>query len=242
MRRNLQQTTPLGVARFVACPVVCICLACSQASADNRSFDGTGNNAAHPLWGAAGTDLVRLAAPAYDDGYSTPRGGLIGPTFPNPALPNVRVVSNDLVKQPVMLPNAHEMTDWVFQWGQFVDHDLDMTDVAVPSEPFNISIPLGDPQFDKNMLGNQVMDFQRSKYDPTTGTGPGNPRQQINDITSYLDASVVYGSDETCANTLREHAGGRLLTRPRQFVAAQHLWPAQWHWRPSGPHSVLRRR
>ena len=27
-----------------------------------RSFDGTGNNLAHPNWGSAGTDLLRMAA------------------------------------------------------------------------------------------------------------------------------------------------------------------------------------
>ena len=111
-----------------------------------------------------------------------------------------------------MLPNSHEMTDWVFQWGQFVDHDLDLTSTASPVEEFDIPIPFGDATFDTNMTGTQVMAFQRSNYDPMTGTGPGNPRQQINDVTAYLDASTVYGSDATRADKLREHVGGRLLT------------------------------
>jgi hypothetical protein len=39
-----------------------------------RSIDGTGNNLANPEWGAAGTDLLRLAPAAYDNGISSPAG------------------------------------------------------------------------------------------------------------------------------------------------------------------------
>ncbi len=201
-----------GFVRFAIGMALCACFVPGAAGVEYRSIDGSGNNMANSSWGAAGTQLARIAGTAYDDGFSTPRGGLLGPTPPNPALPNPRDISNMVVAQTIMLPNNHSMTDWVFQWGQFVDHDLDLTNAADPPEDFNIPIPFGDPQFDKNSTGTQVMGFQRSKYDLATGTGPGNPRQQINDVTSYLDASMVYGSDTTRANFLREHAGGRLLT------------------------------
>jgi hypothetical protein len=72
------------------------------------------------------------------------------------------------------------------------------------------------------------MDFQRSKYDPTTGTGLGNPRQQINEVTSYVDASMVYGSDAGRASTLRAHTGGRLLT------SAGNLLPLNTFGLPNG--------
>ena len=39
-----------------------------------RSIDGTGNNLANPDWGAAGTDLLRIAPAAYADGVSAPAG------------------------------------------------------------------------------------------------------------------------------------------------------------------------
>lgn len=205
-----------------------LCVVCATAFAENRTYDGTGNNLANPTWGVAGTALVRQAPAAYDDGYSTPRGGLLSPTAPNPVLPNPRVVSNTVVAQAAMIPNGHAMTDWVFQWGQFIDHDLDLTTLADPAENFNIAIPFGDPIFDPAMTGTQVMPFQRSNHAPTTGTGLGNPRQQINDITSYLDASMIYGSDAIRANTLREHVGGRLLT------SAGNLLPLNTFGLPNG--------
>jgi hypothetical protein len=120
------------------------------------------------------------------------------------------------------------MTDWVFQWGQFVDHDLDLTLLAEPVESFNISVPAGDPIFDAMNTGTQVMPFQRSKYDVATGTGVGNPREQINEITSYLDASMVYGSDATRATTLRTLSGGRLKT------SAGNLMPLNTFGLPNG--------
>jgi hypothetical protein len=52
--------------------------------------------------------------------------------------------------------------------------------------------------------------FTRSKFDPNTGTGTSNPRQQVQENTSFIDASQVYGSDPVLADQLRTHSGGRL--------------------------------
>lgn len=212
------------MSRFSLSVFLCLVLllAVTVARGENRSYDGSGNNLLHPTWGAAGTPLPRLTASAYDDGVSAPRGALSG------VLPNPRVISNTVIKQTVMLPNTHQMTDWVFQWGQFVDHDLDLTGAASPTESFNIPIPTGDPIFDPGSTGTKVMSFQRSLYDTSTGTGPGNPRQQINEITSYLDASMVYGSDAGRATTLRTLSGGRLKT------SAGNLLPLNTFGLPNG--------
>src|SRR5262249_57396600 len=74
--------------------------------------------------------------------------------------------------------------------------------------------------FDPNNTGNQFIFFNRSKSVPGTGTDPNdpsNPRQQPNEITAFIDASMVYGSSDFVANALRANDPahpGRLKTSP----------------------------
>lgn len=183
-----------------------------------RSYDGSGNNLLHPTWGAAGTPLARKGPVGYQDGISLPRG-TVDMGFPQTsALPNPRTVSNLVVKQTVMTPNSSNLTDWVFQWGQFVDHDLSLSLAEEPIEEFDVSMPMGDDPFDMGSTGTKLMEFQRSKFDPTSGTSVANPRQQINELTSYLDASQVYGSDATRALALRTMSGGKLKSSPGNLL------------------------
>lgn len=170
--------------------------------AEDRSIDGTGNNLANPTQGAAGTPLIRVAPPAYADGISSPSGA---------DRPDARAISNAVSAQAGSLLNSLGLSSWVFQWGQFVDHDIGLTNSST-GVSFNILVPAGDPVFDPGNTGAATMPFTRSDYDPDTGTSSSNPREQINSITSYLDASVVYGSDQVRADALRTMSGGHLRT------------------------------
>ena len=203
MNHNLVGLLRRRLVLTAACLILCVTLEQTGARAEDRTYDGSGNNVLYPTWGAAGTQLARMSPAAYADGISSPSGA---------GRPGARLISNTVIAQTIMVPNTHEMTDWVFQWGQFIDHDLDLTGLASPAEPFDIPIPAGDPYFDPMNTGTQIMPFSRSKYDTSTGTGLGNPRQQINEITSYIDASMVFGSDGTRATALRTLSGGRLKT------------------------------
>ena len=180
------------------------CVSVAVAGSENRSFDGSGNNLQHPDWGRAGTRLLRLAGVDYADGVAAPSGA---------QRPGPRVISNQLCAQHDSVTNDAGASSFLWQWGQFVDHDIDLTPGAVPAEPLPIAIPAGDPSFDPEWTGEQSISFQRSAYDPSSGTGTDNPRRQLNVITSFIDASNVYGSDAGRARALRKLDGtGRLAT------------------------------
>ena len=112
-----------------------------------RSIDGTGNNTAHPTWGAANTDFVRVAPAAYADGISAPAGA---------NRPSARAVSNAVDDQQGKDTTSDRMLSaMVYAWGQFIDHDMDSTKSG--TEAFNIAVPKGDPSFDPNSTGTQVI-------------------------------------------------------------------------------------
>ncbi|GBP47662.1 Peroxidase [Eumeta japonica] len=59
--------------------------------------------------------------------------------------------------------------------------------------------------------GIECLDFQRTSTDKDKGChSPGQPVKQLNAVTSFLDLSVVYGSSDEVAKSLRTFTGGRL--------------------------------
>ena len=169
-----------------------------------RSIDGSGNNLTETGWGSAGTDFLRLAPSDYGDGISTPAGG---------DRPSAREISNTVIAQDEDKPSALGTSDLFWAWGQFLDHDIDLTAAAAPGEEesFPIPVPKGDPDFDPGMTGTQVIPLERSGAAPGSGTDTGNPREHVNEITAFIDASMVYGSDEDRNDALRGE-GGKLET------------------------------
>jgi hypothetical protein len=184
-------------------------------SAAYRPIDEVGNNVANPTLGTAGTDLQRISPAAYADGKSAP--SLAGN-------PSARVISDILnnqseptnPSQDFNTVDARSLSDFGYAFGQFIDHDLDLT----PTNPNETLQILADPN-DPSRMGNQT--FARSMFDVSTGTNTSNPRQQINAVTSYLDLSNVYGSTKEVADALRTFTGGLLKTSPGDMLPYDNL-------------------
>jgi hypothetical protein len=183
----------------------------AQSGARNvRSIDGSGNHRDDVEHNATGTALVRTVPADYADGVSSLAG---------PDRVSARDVSNLVNAQAELVPNPFGTSDYLWQWGQFIDHDIDLTEGTDPPEFAAISVTAGDPDFDPTFTGAVLIPFNRSIYDPATGTHPANPRQQLNEISGWLDGSNVYGSDATRASALRTSDGtGRLATGPGDLL------------------------
>lgn len=157
---------------------------------DIRALDGRGNNAGVPVHGAAGTPYPRVANPAYPDGTGAMMAG------PPPRYVSNRIF-NDLGQN---LFSENDASQWVWIWGQFVDHEIGLRD-STPGEDAPIPFDANDPlERYRNDLG--VIGFHRTPAAP--GTGTDSPREQINQLSSFLDASMIYGASPVRLDWLRE--------------------------------------
>lgn len=167
-----------------------------------RAMDGSNNNLAHPDWGTPGSHLLREASGThYADGISA----MARPTGPSP-----RAISTAIFQQDKSIPSHLGISDYIWTFGQFLDHDFSLTEGAGSdgrTDAF-IRIPTGDVFFDPFGTGTQMMPFHRGLFDPATGTT--TPRRQINELTGYVDGSNIYGSDDQRIAWLRSGVGGKL--------------------------------
>eukprot|EP00051_Salpingoeca_urceolata_P000535 m.34542 g.34542 ORF g.34542 m.34542 type:complete len:623 (-) comp10778_c0_seq1:322-2190(-) len=163
-----------------------------------RTINGEGNNVHNPHWGAADHILIRKQFADYDNGLDT---------MPGLTRPSARAVSNLLCSQEgVTKRSSIGITDMFWTWGQFLDHDISLTEGAEPEEKMYIDVPVGDKFFDPESTGTARIETKRSIYQPSAE----GVREQMNQITAYIDASNVYGSDPARSKALRD--GAKLQT------------------------------
>ena len=151
-----------------------------------RTPDGSGNNLTSPALNAvAGGVETRIAPANFAPGTTN---GLVD-------APNAREISNVVSGGPdaeTSDPNGYSA--WMYVWGQFIDHDLDLTKTDGVNH-IDISIPPGDPD-----LAGDTIPLTRFVTDPSTGIA-------VNSITGWIDGSQVYGSDAATAASLRNPDG-----------------------------------
>src|SRR5947209_17068466 len=87
--------------------------------------------------------------------------------------------------------SERNVSQLVWTWGQFMDHTFGLAQSG--SEDASIPFSSTDPlERFRNDLGQ--IPIARDAVAPGTGTGPSNPRQQVNTVSSYIDGWSVYGA------------------------------------------------
>ena len=165
---------------------------------DPRTIDGTGNNDANQNWGASQAELLRLAPDARDENGD----------IADDHLPNAREVSNAVAQQTEDTVNSAGASDFLWIWGQFLDHDLSLTEAGT-GETANIAVPTGDAFFDP--FGTGTVEIPFTRVDEHNGA-------YVNEITAFIDASMIYGSDTATAQALRGEGGKIVMTADNQLV------------------------
>ncbi|NXY86623.1 PERE peroxidase, partial [Alcedo cyanopectus] len=210
-----------------------------DVSSSYRTITGECNNRRNPSLGASNRALARWLPAEYEDGVSVPHGWTEGKRLSGFPFPLVRKVSNEIVRFPPEKLRMDQQRALMFvMWGQFVDHDLDFspdtparftfsgkvdcrTTCAKQPPCFPIKIPPDDPRI-KNT--SDCLPFFRSA--PACAGGRAT-REQLNGLTSFLDASVVYGSDTPLATKLRDWSSplGLLAVNPNFTDKGRELMP-----------------
>lgn len=185
-----------------------------------RTYDGSCNNFANPTWGTSLSGFRRILFPIYENGFSEPVGWNKGVKYNGFTLPSARLVSTSIITTEDISQDI-EISHMTMQWGQWLDHDLDHALPSVSSQTwdgvdckktcayaapcFPIDVPPNDPR----ITNRRCIDFIRTSAVCGSGVtsvlfGRLQPREQINQLTSYIDASQVYGFEKSVAEDLRD--------------------------------------
>lgn len=186
-----------SVSRFYYLMIFMCCAFTHNAFAQEfQSYDGANNNKFNPTVGSNGATLLRVTDIAYADGISS----MAGQNRMNP-----RQISNIIFDQSESIIDDHNLSDFTWVFGQFIDHDITLVENSF-LEDASITVGAGDEFFAEN----SKIHMLRSVAADGTGTSIDNPREHTNLVTAFIDGSAIYGSDELRAQWLRSNVDGKL--------------------------------
>ena len=94
-----------------------------------------------------------------------------------------------------------------------VEEILDAQRAGCIPEYENIRVPKCHPLYDPECRSERVIPFLRNRYDFRTGYNPNNPRQQLNEITPWMDGGLVYGPFKAWTDAIRSFSRGELASQ-----------------------------
>lgn len=201
-----------------------------------RTIDGTCNNPLNPNLGAALTGFKRLLRNTYDDGiFQFRTKSVLGGTLPSARTISDRIIDNNSKE-------SRRMTLSVMQWGQFIDHDFthqilfsttaqrpiqccqDNGRVFPPKPLHPQCIPIKIDARDSfySRFGQRCMNMVRTVPVSSPDCRPRVGVQQ-NELTAYLDASNVYGSQPEESANIRTFRDGLLRTSRGNLLPVREI-------------------
>uniref|UniRef100_A0A2S2PK29 Peroxidase n=1 Tax=Schizaphis graminum TaxID=13262 RepID=A0A2S2PK29_SCHGA len=191
-----------------------------------RTVNGVCNNLRNPLWGSSVTPYIRLSDAVYNDDVYEVRRQINGSPLPRPRQLQIALfLRRSLFDSPDKLHNNYHLS----QFGQWANHDISLMEpdttgpercCSIPIDEINsnspyqcrlaIEIPTNDPVL--GSTGQTCMEFKRAMTAANNFNCPVNPQTPMNQATSFIDASQLYGHNQDTADSIRSFDGGRLKT------------------------------
>ncbi|XP_022170843.1 peroxidase-like isoform X2 [Myzus persicae] len=178
----------------------------------------------NPLWGSSETPYIRVSEAAYHDGDHEVRKQCNGSLLPTPRKVQLKL----FLKKSDDSPDSNNYH--LSQFGQWVTHDITLLppDSSGPKEccsvpideinsnsPYQCQLPIELPEDDPvhgRHDGKTCMEFRRAMTAANNFNCSITPQIPMNQATSFIDASQLYGHKLDKANSIRSFNGGRLLT------------------------------